>query len=150
MRSPCSKPLRHDHDSTSRRDDQMQYNRVINEWNQWRMARSKVEGHLPSISTEVAKGQGRPWYEIAPRSDGNSHCFKGQRCPFALRSSRRVLFHPRRIVSRPADGRIALGKNLTYLKRFNIARMCLAVIAAGGRAFFACFSCHLDFTSFLA
>jgi hypothetical protein len=45
---------------------------------------------------------------------------------------------------------IALGKGLTYLNRYNFGRMLLAVIAAGGHAFFACFSCHLGFTSFPA
>jgi hypothetical protein len=28
--------------------------------------------------------------------------------------------------------------------------MCLAAVLAGRHAFFACFSCHLGFTSFLA
>ena len=148
MCSPCSKLLQQDHDSGSRRDHEMRYNPSPNEWNLWRMTRPNVEGHVPSISTEGRQDQGRPWYEIVPRPDANSHCFKGQRYPFALRSSRRCLLHPRRIV-RSGVSESALGKNLTYLKRFNIARMRLAVIAAGGRAFFACFSCclhwcHLD------
>ena len=67
---------------------------------------------------------------------------KGQRRLFAFRSSS-FFFHPRRIVSRSADGRIAHGKNLTYLNRYNVGPMYLAVILAAGHAFFACFSCHL-------
>jgi hypothetical protein len=67
---------------------------------------------------------------------------KDNAVPLLFRSSR-FGFHPRRSVSRPADGRIALGKDFTYLNRYNVGRMCLAVILAAGHAFFACFSCHL-------
>jgi hypothetical protein len=73
---------------------------------------------------------------------------KGQRCPFAFLSSR-FLFHPRRLVTSGA-AETAQRKTLTYLNSYNTGRMCLAVILAGRHAFFACFSCHLGFTSFLA
>jgi hypothetical protein len=72
---------------------------------------------------------------------------KGQRCPFAFLSSR-LLFHPRRLVISAAE--TAHGKNLIYLNSYNTGRMCLALILAGRHAFFACFCCHLGFTSFLA
>jgi hypothetical protein len=61
----------------------------------------------------------------------------------AFRSSRFV-FHPGRIVSRAADGRVAHGKSFTFLNRYMVGRMFLAVIAAGRNAFLACFSLHLD------
>ena len=72
---------------------------------------------------------------------------KGQRYPFAFRSSRFV-FHPRRIVSGSA-AEIALGESLTLLNRYVLGRMLLAVITAAGHTFFACFSCHLGSPRFL-
>jgi hypothetical protein len=59
-------------------------------------------------------------------SDANSHSFKGQRCAFASRSTR-FDFHPRRSVSSGA-AEIALWKSVTYLNRYNVGRMLLAVI----------------------
>ena len=74
---------------------------------------------------------------------------KGQHCAFAFRSGRFV-FHPRRIVSNgPPRGRVALGKNFTLLHRYMVGRMCLAVIATSRKAFFACFSLHLNSPRFL-
>ena len=43
----------------------------------------------------------------------------------------------------------ALGKNLTCFDRYMMSRMCLAVITAGRKAFFACFSLHLYSPRFL-
>jgi len=60
---------------------------------------------------------------------------------FSFRLSR-FGFHPHRIVDSGAT-ETALGKNLTYLNRYSASLMCLAVILAGGHAFFACFGCHL-------
>jgi len=42
---------------------------------------------------------------------------------------------------------IALGENVTFLNRYNLGRMLLAVITAAGHTFFACFSFHPGFTS---
>jgi hypothetical protein len=50
--------------------------------------------------------------------------------PFPFRSSRRLVFHPRRIVSTNVT-ESALGKNLTCFDRYMMSRMCLAVIATG-------------------
>jgi len=44
---------------------------------------------------------------------------------------------------------IALGENVTLVKRFMVARMLVAVIAAAGHTFFACFSFHLGSPRFL-
>ena len=49
----------------------------------------------------------------------------------------------------PQRGRVALGKNFTLLNRYMVGRMCLAVIATGRKAFFACFSLHLNSPRFL-
>src|SRR5215467_9564318 len=70
------------------------------------------------------------------------------RCLFAFRSSRRLVFHPRRIVSSSA-AEIALGENLTCLNGYMLGRMCLAVITAAGHTFFTCFSLHLNSPHFL-
>jgi hypothetical protein len=59
--------------------------------------------------------------------------------PFRLS---RLFFHPHCIVGSGA-AESALGKNLTYLNQYSASWMCLAVILAGGHAFFACFGCHL-------
>jgi hypothetical protein len=67
--------------------------------------------------------------------------------PFPFRLSG-FFFHPRRLVRGTAES--TLGKNLTYFHHSSASRMYLAVIIAGGHAFFACFACHLGFTSFSA
>ena len=44
---------------------------------------------------------------------------------------------------------IALGENVTLVKRFMVARMLVAVITAAGHTFIACFSLHLGSPRFL-
>jgi len=67
---------------------------------------------------------------------------------FLFRLSR-FFFHPHRIVDSGAT-ETTLGKNITYLNHYSASGMHLAVILAGGRAFLACFACHLGVTSFSA